>query len=363
MRRLERYILAEIAGPFVVGVLLILVILLGDHLHKMLRVLITQDVGLVTVIRLLAFILPELTVVGIPLATILAVSVGINRLAVDREWSTMRTSGLSLGRMLVPVHLFGLTVALTTWLIGEHLAPAAKQEFDRTFSTLRLSNPALVVEPGRWLDTPAGDARFYVRRVDPRTNRLEELLILTDLQSDYPTTLTARQAWFDDDGFVMHDVIRHVWRPDGTLRSDSRTTTARVAIRRLTFEGLVTAGGLPDQMTSDQLRRQIEQQREQGLDPVSDTIALQLRYAAPVGCYLLALMCAPLALLTARRGPFAGLLIAATLVVVYFLSLQLGASLARSPAFEPFPTLGVWLQNLAFGLVAVVLYLWSARRA
>lgn len=360
MRRLERYVFAEVAAPFVVGVLLILVILLGDQLHQLLRLLITQDVDLLTVVRLLIFILPELSVTAMPLATILAVSVGVNRLAVDLEWTSMRLCGLSLGRLLLPIHLFGVLVGLSAWFVSEQLAPAAKQEFDRIKQGIQLSNPALVIEPERWLDTPSGDARFYVKRVDHRTGRLQELLILTDLESEYPSVLTAKEAYFDDQGFVMLEVIRHVWRPDGTLQRDSQTERARVEIRRLTLQGAASFSGLPDQMTSAQLRERIEQRRERGLDPVGDLVALHKRIALPAGCWLLALLCAPLAILTARRGGYAGFLVAALLVIAYFLSLQFGAALAASEAFAFWPPFGVWIQNAAFGVLALVL-IWRCR--
>lgn len=360
MRRLERYVLAEVATPFVVGVLLIVVILLGDQMHQMLRLLITQDVGLGTIVRLLLFLMPDMSVTAMPLATILAVSVGINRLAVDNEWATMRVSGVSFQRLMLPVTVFGALVAGASWFVGELVAPLARQEFDRLLSGIQLSNPAVVIQPERWLDTPAGDARFYVKRVDHRTGRLRELLILSDLDSTYPSALMAQEAYFDDEGFVMVDVIRHVWRADGTLQRDARTERARVELRRLTLDGLSSVGGLPEQMTSAELRRRIAERRDDGLGPVSDLVALHKRYALSTGCWLLALLCAPLAVLTARRGGYAGFLVAALLVIAYFLTVQLGASLAVSPAFAFSPPLGVWLQNGAFGLLAVALA-WRCR--
>ena len=114
---------------------------------------------------------------------------------------------------------------------------------------------------------------------------------------------------------------------------------------------------MPDPRSASQLRSEMGKDRGSR----NALIDLHRRYAAPVACLVLALLSIPLNLAGGRRAGYLGLLVSAVLVVVYFLTLQLGVSLARNGLLREVPLLGVWLQNLIFGALALVL-LWRQRR-
>lgn len=347
---LQRYLLEEIIAPFVVGVMMILVMLLGDHLYKLLDLVIVKGVGLLTVARILLLIMPEMMVIAFPLATMLAVSLGVNRLVRENEWSSMRLGGMSLQRMLVPVIVFGAGVGCLAWLISEHLAPAAKQEYVRATTRLALANPTVVIQPKKWFQPPTNDRWFFVNSVDPRTGVMRNLVIFSELQSDYPTALMAQEGRLVGERFVLKKVVRHMWRSDGTLERESETDEVEMRFSKLVPQ-VIGLGQTAGEMSSGQLKALIRQQGKQGIRRPDQVIDLHRKYAAPVACLVLALMCVPLNVLTAHRGSFFGLLITAILVVIYFLTLKLGESLARDGFLRQVPVLGVWLQTIVFGLL------------
>jgi lipopolysaccharide export LptBFGC system permease protein LptF len=352
--RLDRYLLEEISAPFVVGVLVILVMLLGDSLYYLMSLVIVHGVGLGTVTRLLLFILPEMMANAFPLATILAVSLGVSRLAREGEWTAMRLSGVSLPRMLAPFVGFGVAVALMTWSVAEHLAPAANVEFARVVTAIGLSKPTVVLKPQTWYRPTSGESAFYVGGVDDATGTLRHLLLFTDLRSDYPSMLSAASARYSDGKFVLERVIRHVWRPDGTLQREGESRQAILRIDQLASATSLMPR-LPETRSAAQLRETISAARKHGAPDNSVLLDLHRRYAGPAACLVLALLCVPLNLAGGRRGGYMGLLISAVLVVVYFLTLQLGLSLARTGFLQRLPVLGAWLQNVVFGLLALVL--------
>ncbi|NUQ00689.1 MAG: YjgP/YjgQ family permease [Armatimonadetes bacterium] len=354
MKLLQRYLLEEILAPFLVGVMVILVMLLGDHLYTLLNLLLVKHVELGTVFRLLLFILPDMMVRAAPLATILAVSLGVNRLVRENEWSPMRLGGMSPGQMLLPVHLFGLGAGLLAWIVSEQIAPAAKMEYTRIYTQLSLSDPTVVIEPQSWFQPPGNESWFFVNSVDESTGEMHNLVVFSDLRSDYPTVLIARHARLVGERFLLREVVRHIYRPDGTLYRESETREVEVL-----FSSLVPqVGGIPQaaaEMSSTQLRRMLEDLREKGVKQPVQLVDLHAKYAVPVACYLLALMCVPLNLLNAQRGSFVGLLITSVLVIVYFLTHEIGLTLARDGFLRQYPVVGAWLQNIVFGVLALAL--------
>ena len=354
---LQRYLLEELVAPFIVGVLIILVMLLGDQLYYLVDKLVVKGVGLGTVTKLLLFVLPDMMVTSFPLATMLAVSLAVNRLVREEEWSSMRLGGMSLGAMLVPVHLFGLSAGLLAWVVAENIAPQAKQEFVRLTTRLALEDPTMVVKPQIWFQSPAGDRWFYVHSVDKSTGLMRNLVVYSDLRNDYPTVLVARTAHKADGRFLLQHVVRHLWRPDGTLQRESETAEVELQVSRLLPENIGSSTG-SGEMTSSQLKHLIGDLKKQGVKRPDQTGELHRKYAMPVACYILALLCVPLNLLTGRRGNFFGLLVTSVLVIVYFLTHEIGVTLAREGFLRAAPALGPWLQNLIFGALAV----WLLRR-
>jgi len=356
---LQRYILEEIVAPFVVGTMVVLVMLLGDHLYDSLDLLLNRGVDLRTVGRLLLFVMPEMAVIALPLATVIAVSLGINRLVHELEWSSLRLAGASLAMLTWPVLVFGVVAMIVSGIISEAVAPAAKQEYIRINTRLSLADPTVAIDAQQWFQSPSRDRWIFVNAIDERSGLMSNLIVFSELHSDYPTVLMARTAKLEDGTFVLRDVVRHLWRPDGTLQRESETTEVRIQFASLMPE---VVGQMPTsgEMTSNQLRQLIETQHEQGQNRPSDIVELNRRYAAPVACLLLALLCVPLNILTAHRGRFFGLLIAVVLVIVYFLTLSLGTNLGLHGALQKIPALGPWLQNILFAGLAAVLF-WKCR--
>lgn len=356
---LQRYILEEIVAPFVVGTMVVLVMLLGDHLYDSLDLLLNRGVDLLTVGRLLLFVMPEMAVIAMPLATVLAVSLGVNRLVHELEWSSCRLAGASLATLTWPVVVFGILAMLVSGIISEAVAPAAKQEYIRIKTRLSLADPTVAIDAQQWFQSPSRDRWIFVNAIDERSGLMSNLIVFSELHSDYPTVLMARTAKLEDGTFVLRDVVRHLWRPDGTLQRESETKEVRIRFASLIPE---VVGQMPTagEMTSNQLRQLIETNEVQGMTQPREIVELHSRYAAPVACLLLALLCVPLNLLTAHRGRFFGLLIAVILVMVYFLLLQLGENLGLHGALQKVPALGPWLQNILYGGLAAVLF-WRCR--
>ncbi|MBI2300709.1 MAG: LptF/LptG family permease [Armatimonadetes bacterium] len=306
MRLIDRYLLEEIATPFVVGVMVILVMLLGDQLYQLLMLVITRGVSVVTVSRLLLFKLPSMTVVALPLAVILATSLGLGRLVREGEWTSLRLGGAGLRRLLRPILVFGLAITALSWVVGESIAPPALAQFERIQTELAVADPTIVVQPQRWFKPGSSRAWFYVNELDPRTGIMRNVVIFSDEQSDYPTALFAREARFDQEKFYLTDVARHVWRPDGTLQREATTQRVILNVARLSPR-LAGSALSTDEMSASQIREMIERSGQQGVARPDQVLDLHRRYAAPAACLVLALLCVPLNLLTARRGSFAGL--------------------------------------------------------
>lgn len=354
----DRYLLEEVLVPFVIGLQVILVPLLADSLYYLMRMVLVHHVEWRTVGRLLLFLTPQMLATAFPLATILAVSLGVGRLAREGEWTALRLSGWSLWRLVVPFVVFGALASAGQWVIGEYLAPRANAEFGRLVTRISLSRPAAALPPKTWTSPLGSGWSLYVNAVDETSGELQGLVMFTNLDSDYPTLLAARTARYTEGRLELAGVVRHVWRPDGTIEREGASQRALFPVEALVDATFADLPRMPDTRSAADLRLSLE---AEGYEARDTRIDLHRRYAAPLSCLVLALLCVPLNAAGGRRSGFLGLLIAAVLVVVYFLTQQLFVSIARNGNLDPLPALGPWLQNVLFVAAALVL-LWRQRR-
>ena len=85
MRRLDRYILAEILGPLALGFLVYTAILMMQALFKSAELIIRSGVDFSTVGRLLALSMPWIVVMTIPMSLLFGILIAIGRLSADSE--------------------------------------------------------------------------------------------------------------------------------------------------------------------------------------------------------------------------------------------------------------------------------------
>ena len=140
MRILDRYILRELAMPFIFGVAAFAsVFIAGNILFKFARLVAEQGMPLGKALLIFLYWLPGYLVFTFPMASLLAVLLGFGRLSGEGETTAMRAGGVSFLRVMVPVLLAGFAVSLFTLAFNETLVPASTRAAEamlaRTFGT------------------------------------------------------------------------------------------------------------------------------------------------------------------------------------------------------------------------------------
>ena len=103
-RTIDRYIAAEVIGPFVMGVGLLTFALVTGKLLKLTEMVVNHGVGLGQVMSLIGYIMPAFLELTFPMAVLLGVLLGFGRMSGDRELIAARACGISLYRSGDPGH-------------------------------------------------------------------------------------------------------------------------------------------------------------------------------------------------------------------------------------------------------------------
>lgn len=355
MAILDRYILKEVSGIFLFGLTLFTMLLAINHLFFLARFALQAQVPLPVVTRLLLLSVPKLMSLALPMALLLGALLTVSRLSDRNEVIAMRTSGISLGRVALPVLAAGLLVSAAGVVLGEWIAPIADDRYREEF---RLASGQPQVKRGYVLFREQQGSQVsvvYARGFGDAEDTLEEVTLTQSDAGRVVHVIQAARAHHASGEWEFQDGTLYLLTGPATV--ETRFARMKVGIARTPREILLQQKD-PSEMTIKELRAYIGVLRASGESVVQYLVWLHSRLAIPASSAIFALIAVPLGLRPHRSGRSIGLGLTLLIVIVYYVlistTLALGQT-GRLPAL-----LAAWSPNLIVGSVGGYL-LWRAR--
>jgi len=358
MRRLDRLILGELIGPWAFGAAIFTVLIMaGTYLFKITDY-VAQGISMATVIELTILLLPGVMAKTFSMATLLAALLAFGRLSSDSEIVALRAAGASLGRIMLPVAVFGVVVSVVTFWFNETLVPGAAMRATVVQTDVAKQLRGISLQP---ISQPVYEGGV-----------LKAIVSARDFSLGTRTLRGAQITTFDDQGdpaFVFFATELEYRGPDdwkmrggGRLLSyDGQTLVdlkgdawpEQVETLSLTFEDLV-AGMLKDldSLSMEQMRQQIVRARENTRIRPAQIANLEYGYynkvALPLAALVFGLVGAPLGIRNHRTGAAAGFWMSIMIIFGYMLLTNFMAVYAQGGAI---PSYTASFTPLLLGLV------------
>lgn len=148
MKKLDKLILKAFAGPFVLTFAVVEFILLTQYMLKYLDDLVGKDLGAEVIGQLLFFFAVLMVPVSLPLAVLLSSLMTFGTLGEHHELTAIKTSGISLTRILRPVLLTSLALMVGAFWFNNTIVPKANLNAYSLLWDLRQQKLALDIRPG-----------------------------------------------------------------------------------------------------------------------------------------------------------------------------------------------------------------------
>ena len=116
---LNRYLIREFLGPFIFSLCGFIIIGLVDFIFALVDLFINSGVSLGVVTRLLIYKIPAIMVMFLPMSDIFSTMLLMVRMAKDNEITIIRTSGVNIFKVVIPVVALGLSTAVFSWGVNE----------------------------------------------------------------------------------------------------------------------------------------------------------------------------------------------------------------------------------------------------
>lgn len=175
-RTLYRYIWREVTAPFMGAVLFFVFVLMMFQVIRLSDFFVIHNVSGRLIAQLLFYLSLTFLPAVVPIAFLLAVLVGFGRLSADSEIIAMKSVGLSLYKLVVPILSLGVLLFIANLCLNLYLVPWANRMF--RYELFRISNTKAIatIHEGRFTEG-FFDMVLFADKVDSKANTMERVFI------------------------------------------------------------------------------------------------------------------------------------------------------------------------------------------
>jgi lipopolysaccharide export system permease protein len=177
MRILSRYVVAQHAAPFLFALSALTAFQLLNQIARRFGDLVGKGLPWGVIVEVFALSVPFIVTTTLSMAVLIAVLYTIGRLAADHELTAMRASGVSLGRLMVPLLSAGAVVTVLAFLFSDQVLPRSNHRLRTLLTDISRKKPTFALKEQVINEVQRGRLFLRAARIDQSTFALREVTI------------------------------------------------------------------------------------------------------------------------------------------------------------------------------------------
>ena len=367
---IDRYLLKEILVPTGIGMGIFTFIFLVSKLFRVMEMVVDKGVPLGYAIELFLCLIPAFLVFVVPMAFLLGILTALARLSADNEIIALKTSGVGLYRLSIPVIFLSLITFLFTSFLVFYAVPWGSTNFQETLFRLVGTKAKLDVKE-RIFNATFGDLVIYVNKVSQRGKMLEGIMIYDERDPHMNSTIVASGGYLAPNPQAQKLVL-HLF--DGNVHFQEATEEVYRTINFNTYQFTIylqeeidkarkraRVRMLEKEMSIGDLRKKIKDLRELGKNVRPQLVEMHFKFAIPFGAFIFGLLGLPLGVQRTQSGRSWGFVLCFFVFLLYYVLYCLGKDLGASGILSP--PLAAWFPNIVLGALGIYLLIKTARES
>jgi LPS export ABC transporter permease LptF len=333
--------------------------LVTGNLIKMADLVINKGVDITLVGKLFLFLMPFLLSYTIPMSALSATLLTFGRLSSDNEITAMRSHGINLYRLTLPLIIAGLILSLFSIILNDRILPGSHFASRKIVKNIGIKMPSAYLESGTFIKS-FKDYIIFINKIDK--NALEGIRIY-QIQKNRPTrTIIAKRGEFLP--LEKQNAIK-LKLMDGT--SDEPDTKDPMHFYKLNFknyyltmvaEETITSGDYiekkPKEMNFQEIKEDLKKLGRHHIDAPSLIAEFHRKISISFASLVFIIIGISLGIFTRRGEKTVQFAIALAVIVVYYLLMAGGMAVSLKTG-KAIP-LWVYLPNALFAVIGVVLF-------
>ncbi|MDX1684595.1 MAG: LptF/LptG family permease, partial [Saprospiraceae bacterium] len=152
IKKLDALLIKSFLPPFVLATFIALFVLIMQTLWLYIDDILGKGANMFIVMEFLFYLSMSLVPLALPIGVLLASVMLFGNLGEKYELSSMKSAGISLFRIMMPLIALCMGIAAFSWVCNEYIIPYSNLKFKSRLYDLRKSRPALNLEEGVFND-------------------------------------------------------------------------------------------------------------------------------------------------------------------------------------------------------------------
>ena len=363
LKSLHLYVFRELLGPFLISVLTFSMFMLMGRALKLSDLLVNKGMGFFDVLQLITYIYIPFLGYIIPMALLLTILLGLGRLSSDNEIVAMKSSGISLFQLVLPVSLFSLIALFITTFLTLYANPWGFKSL-KNFAVKALQSLSEVgIQEKVFYDEFKG-MLIYVDKSEGQGGVMEGIFIADKSDQTISTTIVAKKGYITS---VPESLSINLRLLDGSIHRVGKVVESYQMGSFNTYDININldASSLSEldysEMTLSELLATIKSLSPDNPEVNEIKVEFHKKFSIPFACIVFGLIAIPLGIRKVRGGKSYGLIMSLLVCLVYYLLLLTGESLGKNGTLPPL--LCMWLPNIILALLGLYLFFHAARES
>lgn len=355
MRILDIYIARKFIGVLLFALIAFISIYVIVDLIEKLDQFMGKEVPKIVIIEYYLYSLPYIIVLILPVAGLLASLFSVGQMARHNEIVAIKSSGIPLYRILLPIFVIALFISGAAIYFGEKIVPVAsvkREDINNTYlekykqhSRIALKNINVRDELGR---------RISIRRLDVGKKVAQRVSIQQFNGLALISRIDAeKMIWEDGKWVLINGYKRDFSANDEDEIFEEATPFERLELPDLdlNIDRLLIMEKKPEEMSYKELKTFIAEVVRNGGDPNRWLVDLYLKLSFPFANFIIVLFGAPLSAKKQRSSAGLSFGISLAICFVYFGIVKTSQTMGHNGTLSPI--VAAWLANALFGLVGI----------
>ena len=368
---LDRYVLKSTVKPFLGALAVTTMILLLDRVFDLMDLVIKKGVPLDVVGLVLAYSLPFILSMTIPMSVFVGSLVAFGRMAQDHELLAMLSSGISLNRAIASVVLAATLITLFLFWFNDRVVPESNYKLKNLLLDIYSKRPTAQIRQGTF--SREGPYWIYVGEKDDRTSRIKDVVIQEMTDAGTQTIIAKEGIMFIDTARRLNFVLK-----GGELHEYDRRA---MDYRRVSFTEYRLQIPLNDELIRKQrkwrsdreksvgmllkewreVRRRWEEteRKDRGLRRRMNSLMVEVhkKFSMPIASIIFVFLAAYIGFLMRRGGFGPAFGVSFFVFIIYYVLLISGEDLGKRGIVPP--EIGMWWADVFYAFATALIYkLW-----
>ncbi|HZH86802.1 MAG TPA: LptF/LptG family permease [Brumimicrobium sp.] len=193
MKKLSIFFIRSFVGPFLATFFISMFMLVMQFLWKYIDDLMGKGLEISIITELLFYVSASLLPLALPLAILLSSLIVMGNLGESNELTALKSSGLSIYRILRPLTAVVILIAVGTFYFSNYVIPIANYKWHSIIWDIQEKKMTSFLKPGSYTQEIDG---FSIKIKDGKDNSFNEIIIHDRRVNNEIKTITAKSGEF-----------------------------------------------------------------------------------------------------------------------------------------------------------------------